>query len=205
MARGWKPKGWGWKNSEKEFQRELLGENCLGKSRKDAVLILREAQDAFLKSLPSEEAGYMPFITGNLHDSIVSVLSDRGRVVAASYTEPVAKTPSLVTGKSVFRPTKAFGKRVVGATTAYNWVKSMQGKFPDCIASTLSVTVPYAENPNQLSARNRRGTHVGYLDVLAVKYAKFMDRGFVLFKYAASDPQAFRWKNGELKNYFDRI
>lgn len=183
-----------WRSIATSFQRELLGENCLGKCRKGAIQILRDAQDAFVKSLPSEEAGYMPFITGNLHDSIVSVISDRGRVVAASYTEPVAKTPSLLTGKNVYSPTKAYGKRVVGAMAAFNWVKGMNGRFPTDIATTLNVTVPYAENPNRLSGRNRRGTHVGYLDVLAYKYAKFMDRGFVLFK-ASSDPKMFRWKN----------
>lgn len=187
-------KNWNWDKTGRDFQRELLSDNCAGRVKKAALQILRDGQDEFVKSLPSSEEASMPLITGNLHDSIVSVVTDKGRVVGASYTDPVATMPSIFTGKTVFRQTKAFGTRVIGSLAAFNAVKGMNGKAPASVAATLMVTVPYAENPNELSARNKKGNHVGYLDILAAKYAMTMDRAFKLYDYSKD----FRWKGGYL-------
>ena len=184
-----------WKKFEKEFRAELVGEHGLVKIRKAAIQILRGAQTDFVKSLPSHEEYIMPFVTGNLHDSIASVLSDKGRVIAAAYTDPAAKGPSLLTGKDIYRPTHAGGrKRVIGAVEAATDVRNLQGKYPRGLAATMLVSVPYAENPNELSETNKRGEHVGYLDALAALFYKKIERGFTL--YDAYDN--FRWKGGPL-------
>lgn len=181
---------WGWKEFDNQFKAELLGGNCLGKVKKGAMWVLRQAQDEFVKNLPANEEYIMPFETGNLHDSIVSVLSYNGRVLAAAYTDPVATEASIFTGKDVYKPTHGGGrKRIIGAMEAYKSAKKMWGKYYGFSAS-LIVSVPYAENPNELSDYNKKGTHVGYLDALGARYAKTMDRGFLLY----DNYEVFNWK-----------
>lgn len=188
--RGLSFKGWNWDKTGRDFGTELLSENCIGRVRKAVTKVFIESQQSFINSLPSEETSYMPFITGNLHDSIVSVISDRGRVIRALYPDPVAKEPSKLTGNEIYAPSRFAGKRVIGAVTARNAVRSKQGKYPQGLGSTFMVTVPYAENPNQLSERNKKGTHAGYLDVLASKYVNAMKPAF----RANEKLGLFKWK-----------
>lgn len=165
------------------------------KVNRAAINILYEAQKAFVGSLPSEETSYMPVVTGNLHDSIVSVVSSGGRVLRASYTAPIATTASILTGKNVFAPTSGFGrKRIIGQTMARNAVRNLQGKYPDGLTAAMMITVPYFENPNAFSETNKKGEHVGYIDVLASKYYKNMERGFKLYDYS----NLFKWKGAPL-------
>lgn len=193
MARSIKFNGWAWKNAERQFQRELMSNS--DKVNRAAINILYEAQRAFVDSLPSEETNYMPVITGNLHDSIVSVVSHKGRVLRASYTAPIATTASLITGKEIFAPTAGFGrKRIVGQTSARTAVRNLQGKYPGGLTATMMITVPYAENPNAFSETNKKGEHVGYIDVLASKYYKSMERGFKLYDYY----DLFKWKGAPI-------
>lgn len=185
MRRNLTYKGYNWSDVETSFRKELLGEHCAGRVKKAAVQILFEAQKDFVKSLPSHEAPEMPFITGNLHDSIVSVITDKGRVLRATYTDPVAVNRSVITGRDIFRPQRSEGKRVIGSLSAFNAVKRLQrGAAPNSLACTMSVNVPYAENPNEFGPTNIRGAHVGYLDILAIKYAKTLERGFKLYDYS---------------------
>ena len=62
--------------------------------------------------------------------------------------------------------------------------------------------MPYAENPNELSETNKSGKHVGYLDVLANRYMKNIERAFKIYKYAsardAEGRNVFVWKGGPL-------
>ena len=195
MKRNFRIGGWAWEKFEKEFRAELIGPSCFGKVNKAAIHVLREAQTDFVKSLPSQEEYIMPFITGNLHDSIVSVLSSDGRVIHAAYTDPVATQPSVYTGKTIFKSTKGGGrKRIVGSLEAFTDVKNMQGKYPRGLAASLMVSVPYAENPNELSETNKKGTHVGYLDALGARYYKAMQRGFTLYDAY----NYFTWKGAPL-------
>lgn len=185
----------GWKKFENEFKAELVGELGAGKVKKAAIQILKDAQKDFVKSLPSEETYLMPFITGNLHDSIASVLSNDGRVIAAAYTDPVATEPSLLSGKNIYRATKGGGrKRIVGAVEAATDVRNMQGKYPKGLAATMLVAVPYAENPNTVSETNKRGLHAGYLDAIGSLYLTKIQRGLILYDAYG----LFNWKGQPL-------
>lgn len=187
--------GWNWSETKTQFQKELLSQT--DKVNQAALGILYDAQKDFINSLPSEEAPAMPFITGNLHDSIVCVLSmANGRVVRASFANPVAKAPSLDTGKMKFTPTTTGGgKKVFGRMEAIRAAyRSRSATYPSGIAATMIVAVPYAENPNELSATNKAGRHVGYLDILASRYVKNIERAFKLYNYY----DLFRWKGAPL-------
>ena len=191
-VRNIKFKNWNW--VEKGFQRELLSN--VEKVNKAAIGILYDAQKDFVENLPSEETAYMPLITGNLHDSIVGVISHKGRVLRASYTDPVAVKPSEVRpGKTIYSPTSGMGRtRIIGEVYARNTVRNLQGKYPMGLAATMMVTVPYSDNPNEISETNKTGKHAGYLDVLASKYYKNIERGFSLYdKYGL-----FKWKGANL-------
>lgn len=187
--------GWSWSDTKTQFQKELLGQS--EKVNQAALGILADAQKDFIKNLPSEEAPSMPFISGNLHDSIVCVLSmANGAVVRANFAEPLARVASTDGGKKKFSPTTmGGGKKVFGHIEAIRAAYGSRSQtYPAGIAATMIVAVPYAENPNELSKTNKTGRHVGYLDVLAAKYYKNIERGFSLYdKY-----DLFRWKGGPL-------
>lgn len=173
-----------WQGAEKGFQREL--ELTLKPQyEKEMSRIFADTQTSFVRDLPSHETPTMPFITGNLHDSIGAVTSLRGRVVKASYTDPVAMTSSELTKKEVYRSTSGMGrKKIVGSLSAFNMVKSLQGKYPTKLATMLFVAVPYALNPNE------KGPHVGYLDslrqlfayALETEFRRAMTRGLLMMK-----------------------
>ena len=191
-----------WTSVEKGFQRELLGPDVKGRIRTAIISTFVSAQKDFLDSLPAQEASYMPFITGNLHDSIASVVSEGGRVLNASYTEPAAITTSEITGKDIFVksgsfPTLVKGKHIIGSQEAFKAVRRMQGKFPDRIAATLLIAAPYAETPQN------KGPHAGYIDTLAYKYSKSMDTAF----RAGQTLGMWKWKGGFNlpQNYIDAI
>lgn len=191
MARRIKISGWNWADTEKGLQRELLGPNVKGRIRTSIIKTLVDAQKSFLDSLPSSEASYMPFITGNLHDSIASVISENGRVINASYTDPVAITQSEITGKDIFVrsgsfPTRVKGLHIIGSREAIKAVRNLQGTFPSKIAATMLIGVPYAGTPQE------KGRHAGYIDVLASKYARRMEGSF----RAAQALGMWRWKGG---------
>lgn len=187
--------GWNWSDTKTQFQKELIG--LSEKVNNAALNILADAQKDFIKNLPSEETPSMPFITGNLHDSIVCVLSiGGGAVVKVSIAEPMARVPATEGGKKKYSPsTMGGGKKIYGHIEAVRAAyRSRQGRYPSGIAATMMVAVPYAENPNEISATNKSGKHAGYLDVLASKYYRNIERGFSLYdKY-----DMFRWKGGPL-------
>ena len=176
----WKPHShWAkikWKGTEKAFQRELMF-NTSEKVKAEIISIFTKTNDSFVRDLPDSEAPMMPFITGNLHDSIVCVVSDSGMLVRASYANRAATTISKKTGKRIYTPTVGGGrKRIIGHQEAWNFVYGMQGKYPGKVASTMAVAVPYALNPEE------RGPHAGYLENLRNLYASAMDAEF---RYAA--------------------
>ena len=173
-----------WQKAEKGFQREL--ELTLkSQYEKEMAKIFVDTQTSFVRDLPAHETPTMPFITGNLHDSIGAVTSLRGRVVRASYTDSVAKTTSALSGKEIFLPASGMGqKRIIGSLSAFNMVKELQGKYPNKLAITMFVAVPYALNPNE------NGPHIGYLDnlrmffayALETEFRRAMTRGLLMMK-----------------------
>ena len=190
-----KASGWNWHDTKTQFQKELLAQSS--KVNAAALSILADAQKAFINDLPAQEAPEMPFISGNLHDSIAGVISVAGgRVVKATLATPVARTPSIDTGKMRYSPSSmAGGRRVYGHMEALRAVYGSRAKtYPSGIAATLIVAAPYAENPNEISARNKTGRHAGYLDILGSRYVKNIERAFKLYDYY----DLFRWKGAPL-------
>ncbi len=195
--------GWNWSETKTQLQKELIGQK--EKVNQAALSIFADAQRDFIKNLPSSEDPSMPFITGNLHDSIAGVISVAGgRVVKASFAESLARVPSTDNGKAKFSPTTmGGGKKIFGHMEAIRAVYgSRKTNYPSGIAATLVVAVPYAENPNELSERNRTGKHVGYLDILASRYVKNIEKAFRYYNYGnAVDSEGrkmFVWKGGPL-------
>ena len=161
-----------WTAADKEFQRELLTE-VKGLVKKEIINDFALEQESFVRDLPARETPTMPFITGNLHDSIVSVVSSNGRVERASYATSAARTTSSLSGRQVYRPTSGMGrKKIIGALEAANQVRRMQGKYPESVAVTLMVAVPYALNPEE------KGRHAGYLENLRTLFATSMAAAF---------------------------
>jgi len=185
--------GWGkvaWRNTEKGFQRSLQFD-LPDKIKKEVLSVFIAANDSFIRDLPDGEAAMMPYITGNLHDSIVGVVSDNGALVKASYANRTAVTTSSLTGRQIYTPTTGGGrKRIIGHQEAWKAVYGLNGKYPRKIASTLLVAVPYALNPNE------RGPHSGYLEGLRLNYAAALDREF---RYAAYKKVLFF--RGNLNDY----
>lgn len=190
--RGVSISNWNWKtDGVAAFQRELMSPAVYGRIHKAVVDTFVSAQNSFLDSLPAHEAPYMPFVTGNLHDSIAAVVSEKGRVLHASYTEPAAITTSEVTGKDIFVRSNAFptlvkGKRIIGSQEAAKAVRNMQGVYPEAISSTLLIAAPYAETPQE------KGPHAGYMDILASKYSHSMENAF----RAGQSLGLWTWKGG---------
>lgn len=161
-----------WQEFESGFRKELLVE-LKPKVEKVVQQSFIATNESFVRDIPPHEAPMLPFITGNLHDSIVGIVSSHGRVVKACYTEPVATATSDASGKKVFRATSGMGRqRIIGSLAAFNAVKGMQGKYPGKLASTLIVAAPYSLRPNE------RGPHAGYLDNLRTLYAYAMEHEF---------------------------
>ena len=179
-----------WRGAEKGFQRELQFEiNDMVKN--EITNVFTSAQESFINDLPDGETATMPFITGNLHDSIVGIVSDNGMLVKATFARRDAVTTSLKTGNQIYSPTKGGGRvRIIGHQEAWKAVYGMQGKYPKKLAASMFVTVPYALNPNE------RGPHVGYLENLRVNYAAALDREF---RYAAYK-HVLAWR-GNLNDY----
>lgn len=180
-----------WKGAEKGFQREL--EFAIHDKVKQEILsIFAQAQDDFVhQQIPDCEAPMMPFITGNLHDSIVGVVSDNGMMVKASYANRVAVTISPKSGKQIYTPSSGGGrKRIIGHQEAWKAVYGMQGKYPRRIAASLFVAVPYALRPEE------KGPHKGYLENLRYLYAAAMDSEF----RRAAARHVIEWK-GNMDNY----
>lgn len=161
-----------WKKAEKGFQRELQID-VHDKAKAEIISVFAATNDSFVRDLPDREAPMLPFITGNLHDSIVGVVSDNGMLIKASYAKRAAVTISKKSGKQIYSPTAGGGrKRIIGHQEAWRAVYGMNGRYPGKLATTMLVAVPYALNPEQ------RGPHAGYLQNLRLLYASAMDVEF---------------------------
>lgn len=167
------------KSLERQFQRELIKNKDAVNSR--VIKIFIDTQKAFLDDVQSNKGDMMPYVTGNLHDSIGSVISLNSRVVRAMYLPPEAVTTSAVTGKEIFSPTQGMGRaQIRGAVEAARFVRN--ANYPRGLAATLFIAVPYAEKPNE------KGTHPGYADELEFQYQKAIGEGLYTYdKYNIFD------------------
>ncbi len=143
MAKGFKPK---WSDARRQFAKELMA--C----SKGATSVVRQsfinANSNFLDTVQANKEN-LPYYTANLHDSIVTVVSQDGRLVRAQYMPVEATRPQHTRNR----------KRIVGEREAYNAVRRLKAP-PKGVYSTLIVAVPYAEGANESSY------HPGYLEWL---------------------------------------
>lgn len=143
MAKGFKPK---WSDARRQFAKELMA--C----SKGATSIVRQsfinANSNFLDTVQANKEN-LPYYTANLHDSIVTVVSQDGRLVRAQYMPVEATRPQHTRNR----------KRIVGEREAYNAVRRLKAPKKG-VYSTLIVAVPYAEGANESSY------HPGYLEWL---------------------------------------
>ena len=148
----------GWKNASASFQKELMA--CAKPVARYAQQIFVDSNEMFLDYVQAHK-DRLPYYTGNLHDSIASVVSQRGRVVRAVYMPQEAKRPQNAPDR----------KRIVGMEEAIKAVRRQN--YPQkAVASTLLVGVPYAEGANEKSKKGR-----GYLEWLEMTFLGSMEAG----------------------------
>lgn len=108
---------------------------------------------------------YYPWYTGQLHDSVVGVVSDRYRVVAIRHMPQAAFTPQTYKGQ-----------RVIGADwgerAALDQVRALH--FVPGIRATIAVGVPYAEDVNEMPR------HQGYIRELSSQFASKVEDYFTI-------------------------
>lgn len=154
----------GWKNARVQFQKELLssgrGVNRFGQQ------VMINASNSFLDYVQMNKE-LLPYYTGNLHDSIATVVSQSGRVLRASYMPQEAVKPQNAPGR----------KRIIGAQEAFKMVRKQN--YPRTgIVGALVVGVPYAEGANEKSS------HPGYVNWLQEAFSHDMEVAVkVLEKY----------------------
>lgn len=168
---------WDWNKTAREFGNALL-ETSVPKVRKKGAAVLKDAQKAYLDKIQSNK-GRLPYLTGNLHDSIATVVHVNGHLIGAYYMPREAKKvePNPHSGRNrtlYVAQRTATRKRIYGAGEAYKAVKAVQ-PHPDSITATMVVGVPYAEYPNE------RGSHKKYLEWLSSTFAEDMEAALRTF------------------------
>lgn len=160
----------GWKNASAQFQKELLA-SADGVNRA-AQQVFIDANNRFMDYVQDNKE-LLPYYTANLHDSIVSVVSQSGRVLRAVYMPKEATRPQNAPDR----------KRIVGMEEAIRAVR--RADYPRTgVASTLIVAVPYAEGANATSKRR------GYLNWLQNAFESEMRTSVEVLKYVKSHPGA---------------
>lgn len=160
----------GWKNASVQFQKELLA--CADGVNRTTQGIFVDANNRFMDYVQQNE-NLLPYYTANLHDSIVSVVSQSGRVVRAVYMPKEATRPQNAPDR----------KRIVGMEEAIRAVRKQA--YPRTgVSSTLIVAVPYAEGANETSKRK------GYLNWLQNSFESEMRTGMEVLKYVKAHPGA---------------
>lgn len=164
---------------DRQFQRELIKNKDAVNKRVADIFI--DTQRSFLDDVQSNKDDMLPYITGNLHDSVGSVISLNGRVIRAMYLPAEAMTTSAITGRDVYASTSGMGRtQIRGAVEAARYVRT--AAYPKGLAATLFIAVPYAEKPNE------KGTHPGYADDLEFRYKKAIGAGLYTYdKYNIFD------------------
>lgn len=155
-----------------QFQAELIKNKKTVNKYVQRIFI--DAQSAFLNEVQANK-DRLPYVTGNLHDSIGTVVSVNGRVIRAQFLPTEAKTTSELTGKERLMASSYHGVQVRGSVEAVRLVR--RAAYPRGLGATLIVGVPYAE------ILNERGRHLGYLDRLEFDFIKAMNTGLIKYDY----------------------
>lgn len=105
-----------------------------------------------------------PWYSGQLHDSVVGVVSDRRRVVSLQYMPSRAEFPQKDDN----------GNPVNGGELAMAAALSLSRvmHFLPGVSASIFVTVPYAEKVNEMQR------HLGYLDELSADFAASVEDFF---------------------------
>lgn len=108
---------------------------------------------------------FYPWYSGNLHDSVAGIVSDRHRTVAIHYM------PESAEGIQTYG-----GLPIIGADWAIRGAQNLQRvlHFYPGIAATIAVGVPYAEKVDQMPA------HAGYVRELNNQFASNVEDYFTM-------------------------
>ena len=108
---------------------------------------------------------FHPWYTGQLHDSVAGIVSDRHRTVSIQYMPPAATKPQTYENQVV-----------IGHDWAIRKVQEMERTLHlvPGIAATIVVGVPYAEKVDEMAR------HAGYMQELAVQFASSVEDYFII-------------------------
>lgn len=145
----------GWVKASKQFSKELIS-SAAGVNR-NAQQILINTASSFLDYVQMNKE-QLPYSTGNLHDSIATLVSQSGRIIRAQYMPAEATKPQTAPGR----------KRIIGEEEAVRAVQSFRPNRTGIFA-TLFVAVPYAEGADE------RSRHPGYYQWLEDSFTNGME------------------------------
>lgn len=164
---------WGWKEFGREFRNELL-QVYMPQTKKAASEFLNHRQKIALEYIQANTTAKIPYYTGNLHDSIASVVGVNGRWIGAAYmpreAKYIAPNPHSGRNRTLYRSQKtSLRKRIYGMDEAIKAVRNVE-LYPLGITAALVVGVPYSVYPHL------KGKKKGYLTWLEETYVNFMDQ-----------------------------
>ena len=106
---------------------------------------------------------FHPWYTGQLHDSVVGIVSDRHRTVSIQYMPPAATKPQTYEGQIIIG--HDWGQR-----KAQDLARTLH--FVPGIVATIGVGVPYAEEVDEMDR------HSGYMTELSTQFASTLEDYF---------------------------
>lgn len=108
---------------------------------------------------------FHPWYTGQLHDSVAGIVSDRGRTVSVHYMTPAATKPQTYNGQII-----------IGADWAERGAVAMQRvlHFVPGVSASISVGVPYANDVGNMPR------HQGYMRELSTQFASNVEDYFMI-------------------------
>lgn len=127
---------------------------------KAAGIQLVNACDDWIRKLDEgseTDPDIIPFLTGNLHDSIVASVSQKGRLIGVRQMDKVATEDQKYRGRSVNGHLE--GMRI-----------AMAAPRPEAPTANLFIGAPYAD------AVNQNVYHVGYVERLEESFVNAMER-----------------------------
>lgn len=176
-----------WNNTRHQFQMELT--RCAAGVNKAAEQIYSSATKDFLTHIQERKA-YLPYYTGNLHDSIAAYVSRSGRIIRAHYMPKEATKPQHVTtlsspdkdSPSYENSSVSRSKAIWGYREAINAVRRSRPQATG-IGATLFVAVPYAGAADQYSH------NPGYIGFLEENFKISMEAAMRILSMYSGDPR----------------
>lgn len=108
---------------------------------------------------------FYPWYTGQLHDSVAGIVSDRNRTVAINYMTRFATKPQTYNGQVI-----------IGHDWAIQEARKVERAlhFVPGIKATIVVGVPYAEKVDEMPR------HAGFIRELSNQFASFVEDYFTI-------------------------